>query len=73
MYEDGKVAFECSDCVKVSLVTEGRRRASIINENINSGEFEIKGNDGYFRLVFRDKEGNLAWSQSYDLEDLGIK
>lgn len=72
VYEDNKVTFECSDCVKVSLVTEGRRRSAIQADNINSGEFEVKDNDGYFRLVFRDKSGNLAWSQAYDLEELGV-
>ena len=73
VFEDGKVYFECSDCVKVSLVTEGRRRNAILGERITEGSFEIKENDGYFRLVFRDEKGNLAWSQAYDLEDLEIR
>ena len=70
VYEDGKVFFECSDCVKVSLMTEGRRRSAIHGENITKGSFDVKENDGYFRLVFRDEKGNLAWSQAYDLEEM---
>lgn len=70
VYEEGKVFFECSDCSKVSLVTEGRRRDSVIGENITEGHFDIKENDGYFRLVFMDKGGCLAWSQAYDLEEM---
>ena len=70
IYEDGEVKFECSECVKVSLMTEGRRRDAIHGDNVTDGSFKIKDTDGFFRLVFRDKEGYLAWSQAYDLEDL---
>ena len=70
VYEDGKVFFECSKCVKVSLMTEGRRRNAINGEGITEGSFDIKDTDGYFRLVFKDEKGDLAWSQGYDLENL---
>lgn len=70
IYEDGEVKFECSECVKVSLMTETRRRDAIHGDNVTDGSFKIKDTDGFFRLVFRDKEGYLAWSQAYDLEDL---
>ncbi len=69
VYEDGKVLFECSKARKVSLITEGRRRASIIDNDITSGQFEIKEKDGYFRLRFEDSEGRCAYTQAYDLHD----
>lgn len=70
IYEDGKVSFECSEVKKVSLITEGRRRASIIADGITEGEFAIKENDGYFRLRFEDASGKCAYSQPYDLNDI---
>ncbi|MBE6650138.1 MAG: PHP domain-containing protein [Ruminococcaceae bacterium] len=69
VYEDGKLTFECSEVRKVSLITEGRRRKALTG-NITSGEFEIKENDGYFRLRFEDSEGRCAYTQAYDLCDM---
>lgn len=69
IYEDGKVSFECSEVVKVSLITEGRRRASLMGD-ITSGEFAIKDTDGYFRLRLQDASGRCAYTQAYDLLDL---
>ena len=69
VYEDGRVSFECSDVVRVSLITEGRRTDVMTGEKINSGEFQTREDDGYFRLVFTDDKGRLAWTQAYDIAD----
>lgn len=69
VYEDGKVKFECSEVKKVRLVTEGRRTASLLDNAITEGEFEIKEADGYFRLCFEDKDGKCAYTQAYELCD----
>ena len=67
--EDNKVKFVCSDCAKVSLITEGRRRSAITGEKINEGEFEIKEKDGYFRLKFETNDSKIAWTQAYEVQE----
>ena len=69
VYQDGKVHFECSEVKKVSLITEGRRRAILTGE-ITSGEFTLKDTDGYFRLRLEAADGSCAYTQAYDLCEL---
>ena len=70
--DGNKVYVECSSAKAIMLSTMGRR-GSILTSNgelLNKAEFEIKDTDGYFRISVIDKEGKIANSQAYFLEDL---
>ncbi len=69
--EGDVVRFECSPSSRVVLSTEGRRCDCIRAEGneITSGEFKLRSDDGYFRLRFENKDGTRAYTQAYDLCD----
>lgn len=40
----------------------------IVGENITCGEYKIKPDDDFVRVEVKDKNGNYAWSQYYDVK-----
>ena len=66
--DGNKAVIECSDVVKISLVT-GTRRVHTIHaergEAITKAEFEIRDTDNYCRIRIEDKNGKKAYTQSF--------
>ena len=66
--DGNKVAIECSDAVKVSLITGTRRIKSIYAEGgefLKKAEFEILDTDNYCRIRVEDENGKKAYTQSF--------
>lgn len=71
--ENNKVYIKCSDAKKITYSTKGRRAQQFLapdGKYLNEAEFEIKEDDGYFRLDVIDENGNRANTQSYFINEL---
>ncbi len=71
LIRDGNtVSIETSPAVQIAYTTNGRRSKAVNTKNgetVSFAEFEIKENDGYFRITVKDKEGNYAFTQGYEV------
>ncbi len=71
--EDGKIHIECSDADRI-ICNFQMRKAGIAysegDESINSADFDILANHGYFRLTVVDKKGYHACTNAYYIEEL---
>lgn len=68
-----RIKIETSPVKEIGLCTKGRRAPKITakeGEFITSAEFDIKDNDGYFRLRVIDTNGKRAYTQAYFLDQL---
>ena len=70
--EDGKVHVECSDAKRICYSTRGRRVKAVnaADGYINEAEFEIRDQDGYFRIEIIDEKGQRANTQAYFVEEI---
>ena len=65
--EDGTVHVKCSEAVRIAFSTDNRHGRAIMAENgetIKEGSFVLNKEDQWFRVVIRDKAGDLAFSNA---------
>ena len=71
--EDGRVHIECSDAAMIGMTTEGRRHAAVLKKEgapLCSAEFELREDDGYFRIFVEDARGRRADTQAYFVDEI---
>ncbi len=72
-YEDGKIHVECTDAVRIDVVT-GRRKCYTkdvpLGTVINEADFEVVPEDIYFRISITDKHGNHTDTNAYFIDSL---
>ena len=71
--EDGRVHVKCSDAHMIGMTTEGRRHASCRMKDgapVTEADFEIREDDGYFRIFVEDEKGRRADTQAYFVDAL---
>lgn len=70
-YEDGKIKISCSPAKAVTMITYGRRTATIQEKDVplEHAEFSINESDVYVRIEVADHEGRYAFSRAYFLSE----
>lgn len=71
--EDNIVKIECSNAVKIALVTGviyAQARYGTADEPITNAEFTIFPDHKYFRIIVTDKTGKRAYTNAYFMEDI---
>ena len=71
--EDGKVYVKCSDALRISYSTMGRRSGALNakeGETIREACFGMRETDGFFRIDVVDEKGRHANTQAYFLSEL---
>ena len=72
-YDEGKVYIRTSEAERIILTCQTRRAGSYTGtpeKPVTEGFFEVGPDDGYFRLTVTDKNGKIACTNAYFLEDL---
>ncbi len=72
-FEDNKVKIETSPVKEIGLATKGRRAPTIHandGEFVTSAEFDIREDDGFFRLRIEDDKGKRAYTQAYPVKEI---
>ena len=70
---DGKVHVRTSDAAMIGFSTEGRRHGALRakeGEAITEAVFELREDDGYFRVFVEDANGRRADTQATFIEDV---
>ncbi|MBR2043510.1 MAG: hypothetical protein IJ946_04140 [Clostridia bacterium] len=65
-----KVIIETSPATQIAYSTGGRRCAALnakVGETVSRAEFTVDKNDRYFRISVKDKNGNFAYTQGYEV------
>ncbi len=71
--EDNKLFIKCSPVEKIYVSTMERKcyyKIAEKGETIDCAEFELIGNEGYFRVTCRDEKGLYANSNAYFIDEL---
>ena len=72
--EDNKVHVKTSPAHAIRMVTGARHCGNIGDEdwdkNVDEAEFELRPEDGYFRIDVADDQGRRAFSNAYWLDEL---
>lgn len=72
-YEDGKVHIKCSPAKQISLMTSTRSngvRNAGNGEYVSEAWFDVRPDEGWFRLTVRDEHGYKAYTNAYFLDEL---
>lgn len=67
--EDNKIHIECSEVEDIVLIGYNRYFSPIIGEKLTHAEFEISGEEVYFRISIKDKNNRWANTNPIYLED----
>ena len=68
--EGNKVIIETSEAVQIAYTTRGRRGHAVnalADAPLTRAEFEVREDDGFFRITVRDAQGRYAHTQAYDV------
>ena len=71
--EDGKICIETTPAVSVTLLTDTRyvRSATELDGGtLCRASFSLPTDVSYVRFEVRDREGKMAWTRAYDIEEL---
>ena len=72
-YEDGKVHVECTEAVRIDVITGRRKCYTVIkplDTTVTEGDFEVIPEDIYFRISITDKHGNHTDTNAYFIDTL---
>ena len=67
--EDNKIHIDCSEVEDIVLIGYNRYFSPIIGEKLTHAEFEISGEEVYFRISIKDKNNRWANTNPIYLED----
>jgi hypothetical protein len=63
--EGNRLTVKCSPCRVIAAYTRGRHCHHIHGEGLTHAVFTLNGNEGYIRIMCRDKDGKHANSNAY--------
>ena len=71
--EDGKLCVTCPDAAGIKFFTNGRRGRYVKGESgqpVTYGEYQVHPDDGFVRVEVFSKDGKIACSRAYFMEEL---